>query len=78
LISLLCHFPELNLTSTIVFRYRGGTCKWWHFYPNEEYPAVRSKFQEILTNGDNENGIMSALLKSAKKVQIEAFGQVVV
>jgi hypothetical protein len=31
-----------------------------------------------LANGDNENGIMSALLKSAKKVQIEAFGQVVV
>ncbi len=34
--------------------------------------------QEILAKSDNENGIMRALLKSAKKVQIEAFGQVVV
>ena len=65
-------------TRNIMIRYKGGSCKWWHFYPSEEYPAVRSKFQEILAQGDNENGILSALLKSAKNVQIEAFGQLVV
>ena len=65
-------------TRNIMIRYNGGTCKWWHFFPYEEYPAVRSKFQEILANGDYEDGILNALLKSAKKVQVEAFGQVVV
>jgi hypothetical protein len=32
-------------TRNIMIRYKGGTCKWWHFFPTEDYAAVRSKFQ---------------------------------
>ena len=32
-----------------MIRYKGGTCKWWHFYPTEEYGAGDETFLYLET-----------------------------
>ena len=46
-------------------RYYGGNCKWWHFTPNERYPALKSKFDQIMSGG-SENPLVNYLMKAAK------------
>jgi hypothetical protein len=46
-------------------RYYGGNCKWWYFTPDERYPALKSKFDEIM-NGRSENPLVNYLMKAAK------------
>jgi len=65
-------------TRNVLIRFKGGSCKWWHFYPYEEYATVRSKFHEILAHSDYEDSLLNAFLKSAKEVQRETFGHLVI
>jgi len=41
-------------------RYHGGNCKWWHFTPDERYPALKSKFEEII-NGKSESPLVKTM-----------------
>ena len=56
-----------------MIRYKGGNCKWWHFYPYETYSELRSKFQEIMA-GESESPLLSNLMTAAKDFQEKAFG----
>ena len=57
-----------------MIRYKGGNCKWWHFYPSETYADLRAKFQKIL-NGQSESPLLHNLMNAAKKFQIQNLGQ---
>jgi len=61
-------FEDCNNASferNMKLRYYGGNCKWWHFTPNERYPALKSKFDEIMS-GRSENPLVNYLMKAAK------------
>ena len=47
-----------------MIRYHGKNCKWWHFLPNERYPALKSKFDDIMAGqaeGSHFMGYIAAL-----------------
>jgi len=54
-----------SIERNLKLRYFGGNCKWWHFTPDERYPALKSKFDEIM-NGKTENPIVKYLIDSAR------------
>ena len=55
-------------------RYKGGNCKWWHFYPHETYADLKSKFQEIMKNSNSKN-LLNIAMHAAKKIQLKTFGK---
>ena len=54
-----------SLERNLKLRYFGGNCKWWHFTPEERYPALKSKFDEIM-NGEAEKSISKYLIDSVR------------
>ena len=59
-----------------MIRHRGGKCMWWHFYPDERYPALKSKFDEIM-GGKQESGLVNSLLSMARRLELKTFGKIV-
>ena len=57
----------------LLIRYKGGNCKWWHFYPSEKYADLRSKFEEIM-KGEAENPLLHNMIQEAKDVQRKGYG----
>ena len=51
-----------------MIKYKGGGCKWWHFYPYEGVKELEEKFQEIMS-GKANNNLMDKLLKGVSFVQ---------
>jgi hypothetical protein len=58
-----------------MLRYHGGNCKWWHFYPDETKVDLLAKYEEIMS-GKQESGVINKIASSAKKVQKDLFGKV--
>ena len=46
---------------------QGGSCKWWHFYPDEGVQELEAKFKEIISGAAN-NQIIDKLIKGAKSI----------
>lgn len=57
-----------------MIRYKGSGCKWWHFYPQETYADLRSKFQEII-NGQAESPLLNEVIQGVKNLQLKTLGQ---
>lgn len=53
-------------------RYLGHNCKWWHFTPQERYPALKSKFDEIMS-GNAESQLVNYVFNAAKKFKNTIF-----
>ena len=51
----------------VMIRYYGGNCKWWHFYPEERYEQLKSKFDEIL-KGASESRVLSGALSGVRAI----------
>ena len=62
-------------TRNLILRHRGGNCKWWHFYPDETYDKLESKFKEIV-RGNQETGLMNNFISMARKMELNTFGKV--
>ena len=54
-------------------RYKGGNCKWWHFYAHERYPEVDAKFKEILSS--QPKNLVNDMMQAARKFQLNVFGK---
>ena len=51
-----------------MIKYKGGGCRWWHFYPYEGVKELEDKFQEIM-NGKANNNLIDKLIKGVSFVQ---------
>lgn len=51
-----------------MIKYKGGGCRWWHFYPYEGVKELEEKFQEIM-NGKANNNLIDKLIKGVSFVQ---------
>ena len=50
-----------------MIRYVGGSCKWWHFYPYEDFPSLKEKFEEIM-EGRAERGLVTRIINKTKEI----------
>lgn len=65
---------KLNWRNAFI-RHHAGFCMWWHFYPDERYPALESKYKEIV-DGKQESGILNSLIGAARKFELDNLGHV--
>ena len=60
----------MSMGRNLKIRYYGKSCKWWHFFPKENYTNLKEKFDEIM-QGKSENSLVNYILKTAKTFQMD-------
>jgi len=61
---------NMSMGRNLKIRYYGKSCKWWHFFPKENYTQLKEKFDEIM-QGKSENSLVNYILKTAKTFQLD-------
>lgn len=49
-------------------RFKGGRCKWWHFFPDQTAEDMADKFSEIIS-GRSEQGMSNSIIDGARMLR---------